>query len=191
MDAALRDELIAMKAEDLRVREELLVAGKLGPGYSPRMEEVHRANATRLREIIAEHGWPDAEMVGAEGANAAWFIAQHAIGEPEFQRAALSMVKDKIHAAFLYDRIAMYEGRPQRYGTQGLPSPDGRHQRWSIDDPERVNERRAAIGMEPITLEPMGPITTETQAAYDAWLRDYEDWLVRVGWRTSSLRNQT
>jgi hypothetical protein len=24
----------------------------------------------------------------------------------------------------------------------------------------------------------MGEITAETQAAYDAWLRDYEDWLV-------------
>jgi hypothetical protein len=183
MNQALRDDLIAMRAEDLRVREELLVAGKLGPSYSPRMEAVHRKNAARLREIIAEHGWPDADLVGPEGAAAAFIIAQHSIGEPEFQRAVLALVKDQIHRAFLYDRIAMYEGRPQRYGTQALPSPDGGHQRWTVEDPERVNERRATIGMEPITLEPMGEITAETQAAYDAWLHDYEEWLVRVGWR--------
>jgi hypothetical protein len=180
---ALRDELLAMRAEDLRVREELLIAGELGPAYSPRMEAVHRKNAARLREIIAEHGWPDADLVGPEGTAAAYIIAQHSIGEPEFQRAVLALVKDKVHQAFLSDRIAMYEGRPQRYGTQALPSPDGKHQRWTIEDPEHVNERRAAIGMDPITLEPMGEITAETQAAYDAWLRDYEAWLVRVGWR--------
>jgi len=29
----------------------------------------------------------------------------------------------------------------------------------------------------------MGETTAETQAAYDAWLRDFEAWLVHVGWR--------
>ena len=55
MDEALREELIAMRAEDLRVREELLNSGELGGGYAPRMEAIHRRNAARLREIIAEY----------------------------------------------------------------------------------------------------------------------------------------
>jgi uncharacterized protein DUF6624 len=69
-----------MRAEDLRVRQELLESGELGNSFVPRMEAVHRKNAQRLREIIGEYGWPDTELVGSDGTLAAWFIAQHAIG---------------------------------------------------------------------------------------------------------------
>jgi len=67
LNETLRNELVAMRAEDLHVREELLQNRELGGGYVPRMEAVHRKNAHRLREIIAEHGWPDTELAGADG----------------------------------------------------------------------------------------------------------------------------
>ena len=54
----LRAELIAMREEDFRVRQELLDTGLLGGPYVPRMEAVHVKNAGRLRQIIAEYGWP-------------------------------------------------------------------------------------------------------------------------------------
>src|SRR5579859_7847592 len=138
MNEVVRDELIAMRAEDLRVREELLQSGELERGYALRMEAVHRKNAHRLREIIAKHGWPDTEVAGRDGTLAAWFIAQHAIGEPDFLREALALIQHKVkrgevpraQEAYLFDRIAMYEGRPQRYGTQSLPCPDGEYRRW-------------------------------------------------------------
>jgi hypothetical protein len=82
----LRRELLAMREEDLRVRQELLDAGQLGGPYVPRMEEVHVRNAARLRELIGQHGWPAENIAGKDGAEAAWFITQHAIGEPQFQR---------------------------------------------------------------------------------------------------------
>lgn len=50
--------MLAMKAEDVRVRNELVVSGELGGTYVPRMEEVHRKNAARLRVLIEVHGWP-------------------------------------------------------------------------------------------------------------------------------------
>jgi hypothetical protein len=62
LDDALREELKAMKAEDLRVREELSQGGELGQGYAPRMGAVHRRNASRLQEIVTAHGWPDREL---------------------------------------------------------------------------------------------------------------------------------
>ena len=55
LNEALRSELIAMRAEDLRLRQELLEAGELGGAYVPRMEAVHVNNAARLRELIAQH----------------------------------------------------------------------------------------------------------------------------------------
>jgi hypothetical protein len=192
MDEALRQELLAMRAEDMRVRQELLESGELGKGYVPRMEAVHRRNTSRLREIIAEHGWPDTELAGDDGTLAAWFIAQHAIGEPEFQRHALALVQEKVkqskvpaaQEAFLSDRIALYEGRPQRYGTQSLPCPDGLHRRWKTEDPEHLNDRRAAMGLPPVPDDPAETEPTpQSLADYEEWLRGYENWLRESGWR--------
>ncbi len=192
MNETLRQELICLRAEDLRVRQELLDSGELGSGYAPRMESVHRSNAQRLKEIIAEHGWPDTELVGPEGTLAAWFIAQHAIGEPDFQRYALRLVEEKVRRgqvpaaqeAYLFDRIAMYEGRPQRYGTQSLPCPDGQYRRWMTEHPEHLNERRAQMGMQPVEDDPpeVEP-TADARAEYEQWLKGYENWLQKSGWR--------
>ena len=193
LNEGLRDELVAMRAEDLRVREELLRSGELGEGYAPAMEAVHRKNAARLREIIAEHGWPDTEVAGPEGTLSAWFIAQHSIGEPDFQREALRLVKEKVRLgkvpaaqeAYLSDRIAMYEGRPQNYGTQSVPWPDGEYRRWTVEDPDHLNQRRAAVGMPPAPEDaPQKEPTPETLAEYEEWRRGYEEWLRKAGWRS-------
>jgi hypothetical protein len=58
MNAPLRERLVAMIAEDERVRAELAADGSLFQGYHPRMAEVHHHNATELATIIAAHGWP-------------------------------------------------------------------------------------------------------------------------------------
>jgi hypothetical protein len=93
LNAALREELIAIRAEDLRVRQELAQSGELGGSYVRRMDAVHIRNAQRLKEIIDESGWPDEQLVGEEGAKAAWFIAQHAIGFPNLQRMCLALLQ--------------------------------------------------------------------------------------------------
>ena len=93
MNEAVRAELLAMKAEDMRVREELSTDGLLGDGYHPRMEEVHRRNASRLREIADTDGWPTRTMAGDDGSAAAWFILQHAIDEPDSSRFELNSAK--------------------------------------------------------------------------------------------------
>lgn len=194
MNESLREELKAMAAEDRRLRQELLDNGELGDGYAPRMEALHRKNTSRLKEIIAEHGWPDRELVGDEGTLAAWFIAQHSIGDPEFQRQALKLIQERVsqgrvpaaQEAYLFDRIAMYEGRPQRYGTQSLPCPDGRYHRWQTEDPEGLNDRRSSMGMPPVDDDPaQTEPTCQSLAEHEHWLRGYEDWLRKTGWRQS------
>jgi hypothetical protein len=56
------------------------------------MEDVHRKNAERLRELLELFGWPAVDIAGQDGAEAAWLIAQHAIGEPDFQRRVLALL---------------------------------------------------------------------------------------------------
>jgi hypothetical protein len=192
MNQALRNELLAMAAEDQRVRQELLEAGELGKGYVPRMEAVHQANTARLKILIDEFGWPDSDSVGDDGTSAAWLIAQHAIGDPAFQRRALEHIEDKVkrrkvpaaHAAYLFDRIAMYEGRPQRYGTQYLLCEDGLYRRWTTEDPEQLDARRAEVGLSPAPGDPPpAEVTPESRAEYEEWVRGYHAWLERTRWR--------
>src|SRR5438270_2438863 len=126
MNTALRRELLTMAEEDRRVRAELAADGSLFEGYHPTMQAVHDRNAARLTDIIAEHGWPGRSLVDEDGARAAWLILQHAIGHPALQRRGLVLLQEAVaqgevpalEAAMLEDRVAFFEGRPQRYGTQ-------------------------------------------------------------------------
>jgi hypothetical protein len=190
----LRRELLEMRAEDVRVRQELLQSGELGGSYVPRMEAVHIRNAARLRELIAVHGWPDDAVAGKDGAEAAWFIVQHAVGEPEFQREMLRLLHACAgakrvplwHAAYLEDRIAMYEGRPQRYGTQWMDDPlDGRIRPWALAEPDRVNELRAAVGLGPLhpIPEPGAELPLDEQRKIADNQQWWEHWLTNKGWR--------
>ena len=89
----LATELIAMAAEDQRVRAELLSEGVLFDGYQPRMAELHHQNALRLAAIMSEIGWPARSVVGREGADAAWLVLQHAIGDPRVMRRGLELLR--------------------------------------------------------------------------------------------------
>jgi hypothetical protein len=194
----LRRELLEMRADDVRVRQELLDDGELGDTYVPRMESVHIDNAARLRKLIAVHGWPHEAIAGKDGAEAAWLTVQHAIGEPEFQREMLRLLRGCAqaqqvpawHAAYLEDRIAMYEGRPQRYGTQWLEDPlDGRIRPWTLAEPDRVNELRSEVGLGPLDPIPeRGPeLPFEARRKIAENQRWWEHWLTDKGWRNSLI----
>ena len=93
LNEALRRELLAMREEDRRVRTELADAGELGGPYVPEWRRCTSGTQRVCASLISEHGWPVEDIAGKDGSEAAWFIAQHAVGEPEFQRMALSMLQ--------------------------------------------------------------------------------------------------
>lgn len=173
-------KLISLRDRDLDVRQRLLDDGTLFDGYHPEMEAVHRENAATLREIIDEIGWPTRSKVGDEASDAAWLIAQHSIGEPQFMRAAFEMLMDAAddvdpkHIAYMHDRICYFEGRPQRYGTQ---FDERMH---PVEDVAAVNELRASIGLPPHAIETIvGPEDVDPdQVRRD----DVDGWRRRVGW---------
>ena len=190
----LRQDLLTMRAEDRTVRQELVDSGELGGSYVPRMEDVHRKNAARLRELIAQHGWPAVDIAGEDGAEAAWLIAQHAVGEPDFQRRVLARLRTCVaenrvpawHAAYLEDRIALHEGRPQRYGTQWWQDPaDGRFRPWTLADADRVNDLRGEVGLGPMQPTPeMGPaLPPEEREEIERDNRWWQEWFISRGWR--------
>jgi hypothetical protein len=151
---ALRAELIAMDDHDQSVRAELAADGSLFDGYHPRMAALHDANAARLKAIVDEHGWPTEPLVGVDGAKAAHRIAQHSINHPAFMRECRALIDEagargevpRSHFAYIDDRIRVYEGRRQKFGTQWKGGPHGLEP-YPLEDPEHVDERRAELGL--------------------------------------------
>jgi len=155
MDRALAEELLAMAAADLHVRERLARDGSLFEGYHPKMRAVHERNANRLAAVIAEHGWPGPDLVGAEAAQAAWLVVQHAISHPELVRGTLAILTDasgvpRWQTAMLEDRIRIFEGRKQRFGTAFDWDENGEMSPHPIEEPEQVDHRRAEVGLPPL-----------------------------------------
>jgi hypothetical protein len=193
MNASLHEKLLAMQAEDLRVRDEIAQEGVLGQGYEPRMERVHLRNATMLEAIVEEFGWPGRELAGDDGAEAAWQILQHAIGRPDLMRAYLPLLeqaasKGEIPAwqpAYVLDRIRFFEGKPQVYATQYDCDEQGFSRLWTVEAPEGVNERRQSVGLPPLADE--GARSRVQQALPPSKAKARREamlaWARSVGWR--------
>ena len=199
MNHDLRNELLAMAAEDRRVRALLAANGSLSEGYHPRMAEVYDRNAARLTEVIGRHGWPGRDLVGEDGARAAWLVLQHAIGHPALQRRGLALLQQAVargtvpavEVAMLEDRIAYFEGRPQRYGTQYDWTEFGELAPWTIADEADVDERRRSVGLPPLeenTRRMREGAAREGDRPPAGWherRRKFEEWAKSTGWRDS------
>ena len=96
MDEELRGELLAMRARDRKTRSQGFEIGGRYGSDAENVERVHRENALRLKEIVDQHGWPGTSLVGEDGCDAAWVIAQHAISLPEIQKDFLRRVQEAV-----------------------------------------------------------------------------------------------
>ena len=195
-DEALADRLLALAAGDAAKRDELVTRGELFDGYHPEMESVHRENAAALARELDADGWPGVSRVGKEAAGAAWLVAQHAIGQPAFQRRCLALLQDAgaagevplSHAAALEDRIRFNERRPQRFGTILDWDESGELAPWTVADPLELPARRQRVGLPPLDEAVRGAREqcrregARPPADIPARLREIEDWARRAGW---------
>jgi len=161
MNDTLRDELIAMRAEDDATRARLATAGALFVDYAPEMRAVHDKNAERLAEIVRDQGgWPKRSEVGADGSEAAWLVAMHAIGHKERMLAwawdltlsAQQGEADPAHVATLTDRTRVLRGKEQIYGSQVDWDENGQLSPLPITQPDTVDVRRESVMMEPLAV---------------------------------------
>jgi hypothetical protein len=117
-----------------------------------RWRAVDSDNLNQLKEVIGACGWPTQK----NGSHSAWLLTQHADSDIAFQRQARNLMEASVKAgiaapqdlAYLADRIAANEGRPQEYGTQFEQTERCNLKMLPVDDIELVKRRRLAIGLQ-------------------------------------------
>lgn len=188
--------ILRLKEKDVRLRAKLIKNGTLSNGYNQEMEAVHDSNAKELNQIMDIIGFPTSDKVGEEASKAAWLIIQHSIGQPDFMKKCAALMEkevengkaDQINFAYLIDRIAVFEGKPQLYGTQFEWDENGEMSIVQVDDYGAVNKRRKAIGLN--TLEEQIKVIRERVKAenqrppkdFAKRQKEYDAWRKSVGW---------
>lgn len=141
--------------------------------YGALMEEmsaIAHANHVALLTMIPPEGWFHRSHYGGEATQAAFLIVQHA--DLPLWRRFVPLLEPLVRTgevdgamfALMYGRLALGEGRSQRYGSQRV-CVDGRYRAGPPEDPEGIDIRRASVGLGPISdyeaafgrLPPCGP----------------------------------
>lgn len=192
----IAEEIIELKNVDFKLRARLIQNAQLSEGYNEEMEALHNSNAKMLNEIIDRIGYPTSDKVGKEASEAAWLVVQHSIGQPSFMKKCVKLLEmavkqDKanpINLAYLSDRIAVFEGKPQLYGTQFDWDENGEMSPKPFDNMTKVNDRRSSVSLN--TLEEQTQIMREQVKKenqtppkdFEKRKRKYDTWRKTVGW---------
>ena len=158
----LRQELLKRVSEDQRIRNELIRKGidHPDPTLLDQMKKIDATNTARIKAIIKQHGWPGPKLIGRDGTDAFFLLAQHA--DPAFQKKVLPLVQKAYRGGILTgqnyalftDRVLVESGKPQIYGTSAKPIDqwNGREPVFEpIEDEANVDKRRAAVGLMPLS----------------------------------------
>lgn len=160
---SLRTVLEAMRDEDQEIRRILVDSiGINSPDawpYINKMANIDALNQKKIKEILDKYGWLPQSKIGVKAAEAFFYTIQHSNVElvekwiPEFRRLADIGEANPRHCAMMEDRLLLWKGKKQIYGTQASDfRPDKKMAIWPIENPESVNERRKKLGF-PQTVE--------------------------------------
>ncbi len=123
--------------------------------FGPRWQKIDSSNTLALKELLKTYAWIKISEFGVEADDNAWLLVQHADLDVPFQKQVLSIL-EKLYPigetnprnyAYLYDRVARAENRPQRFGTQGQCVSPGHWEPFTSEDPGTVEQRRKDMGL--------------------------------------------
>jgi len=158
----LRQELLRRVSEDQQIRNELIKKGIDHPDQAllDQMKRIDANNTARIKAIIKQYGWPGPKLIGRDGTDAFFLLAQHAA--PAFQKKVLPLVQQAYRRGILTgqnyalftDRVLIQSCKPQVYGTAARPIDQwkGKEPVFDpIEDEAHVDKRRADVGLMPLS----------------------------------------
>ncbi|UPG85722.1 hypothetical protein L2Y94_20915 [Luteibacter aegosomatis] len=150
----VRAELLRLGRMDQSVRQDTSnMASEQVKAMNAEAARIDEYTLPRIRTIFDRYGLPSSAQVGRAAIHSAFLLIQHAVSDPGLMRAAVAPADAmrRLHElpavdyALLVDRVdCVIDRRPQRFGTQGSRDPKS-YWYCTIDDPQHVNDRRAAL----------------------------------------------
>jgi len=182
-DIPLRLKLLQIEKADQNIRQQYMQAfssvprnQRLVDSLSHEMQRIDKQNQMTVCDILDHRGFVSRSVVG-DVCEVLWLIIQHAPLElekkylPVFQKAAERHDLMPMQVAMMEDRIAMFEGRPQKYGTQRREDTNGKMVLWKLLDPAKVDLWRKEKGLPPLTMSDNSLRTLLQQG--DSCMRQY------------------
>jgi hypothetical protein len=126
-------------------------------GLLEMMGDKDSVNLIRVEAILDNYGWLGTNVVGEAGNTTFYLIIQHA--DKDTRAKYLPMMRDAVKEnrakasdlALMEDRVALEAGKKQLYGSQlAQDLQTGKYYFRPIEDEANVNNRRAAMGLEPL-----------------------------------------
>jgi pentatricopeptide repeat protein len=124
------------------------------------IDSVRELNMFYLDSILKVYKkWPGYSIIGKEGDNAAWLIAQHADRFIDFQEKCYQYLLEAMeesntnpnNIAYLYDRIQINKGLQQKYGTQ-IRIIEGEIIFINLESEENIDKYRAYFNLSPLSF---------------------------------------
>lgn len=170
LNVALVHELDTVRTDDQKYRQrmmELIQSGvKMDSAWISKnqsfiigmkgMKAQDSIDLVKVEAIINKYGWLGTDVVGEEGNTTLFLVIQHSglkVQEkylPMMKEAAKNGKADPADLALLEDRVEMYNGRPQIYGSQLKAGTDGKYFIYTIIDEKNIDKRRAEVGLMPL-----------------------------------------
>ncbi|MEO8736345.1 MAG: DUF6624 domain-containing protein [Edaphobacter sp.] len=158
-DAALRDQLIKMRARDQAARG--FASGNQSSMTGELMQQLPAADAQltlELKQIVEQKGWPTIALVGIEASNDAMLILTHTADHawqakllPQLEQFADAGQIDPSSLALVVDKELVAEGKLQRYGSQ-FKFVNGEMAMYGVEDPDGLDRRRAKALLPPMKI---------------------------------------
>ncbi|MFD2919996.1 DUF6624 domain-containing protein [Terrimonas rubra] len=163
IDKALAAQLDSLYKEDQQYR---IALGKLKKEGAPQksvdsltalLKQADSSNLVFVEQLIAQHGWITPGQAGFMGTQAVFLVIQHA--DLEAQKKYYPLIKQaekdgnilSSNVAILEDRIAVREGKPQPYGSQGYYDAEKKKTYvYPLKDLNNLDSLRKSMGLQPM-----------------------------------------
>jgi hypothetical protein len=159
LDRPLIAELNSILKDDQEIRFQLGRAYRESGDTASiikKMKATDSINLKSITRILDKYGWIGEDKIGWTGVSAIWAAIQHSPLEteekylPEMRKAVKKGNARSGQLALLEDRVLMFEGKEQIYGSQVRTDSLGITKFWPIKDEKNVNLRRFFAGLGPI-----------------------------------------
>jgi hypothetical protein len=176
-DQALAAELIKMREDDQGVRKAMGDFSTMPPEKQKKLVmDMSATDATltaRLKQIVAQKGWPTISLVGLDASRAAALILIHT-EDHAWQKSLLPHLQKLVDQgkiagddiALVVDKTLVADGKPQRFGTQ-FDLKDGAMVMSPVEDRTHLDALRQRY-----LLPPMAEYTKMLEQMYHVQARE-------------------